>query len=165
MGIISTVFIVYMKLYILITASEYHFKCFLNIYETFPFQYFSQNYGLQPKFCETQIAKISKVFNRTKLQMDKICKLKKNKKRSWKPLFEKNLDGYFSYKRFHRNPENFHFNQFLDIGKCTNALFLFKENLPELRQQFQFNDDILEAAQNVLQQVIVTKPTKKFVDN
>ena len=89
--------------------------------------------------------------------------IKKNKKRSWKLLYEKNRDGYLSYERFHRNPENFRFNQFLDIGKCTNALFLFKENLPELRKQFQFNENILEAAQNVLQQLKVTKPTKKIV--
>ena len=87
--------------------------------------------------------------------MDAVCKMEKDlKKKTWKPLFdEKDGNGYLSYKTFHKNPRKFRFNQLLDIGQCTNALHLFKENLPELRRQFQFKDNILKAARNALQQV------------
>ena len=105
---------------------------------------------MQPKFLEVQIARISAVFNRSKLQMDAVCDLETNVTKRWEPLFEYNRDRYFFYNRFRRNPEEFLSNRLLDIGRYTNALYFYKENLPELRKQFQFNDNILEAAQNVV---------------
>ena len=68
----------------------------------------------------------------------------------WEPLFEYNHDRYFFYNRFRRNPEKFLSNRLLDIGRYTNALYFYKENLPELRKQFQFKNKILKAAQNAL---------------
>jgi len=105
---------------------------------------------MQPKFLEVQIARISAVFNRSKLQMDAVCDLETNVTKRWEPLFEYNRDRYFFYNRFRRNPEEFLSNRLLDIGRYTNALYFYKENLPELRKQFQFNDNILEAAQNAV---------------
>ena len=118
---------------------------------------------MQPKLKEVQIAKIAEVFNRSKLQMDAVCEMENDLRKPWKPLYEKDPNGYLSYKTFHKNPRKFCFNRLLDIGKCTNALHLFKENLPELRQQFQFKENILEAAQNALQQVKANFLTTKIL--
>ena len=118
---------------------------------------------MRPKLLKAQIAKIAEVFNRSQLQIDTVCEMGKNLRKPWRPLFEKNRDGYLSYERFLKNPGKFQFNQLFDIGKCPNALYLFKENLPELRQQFQFNDDILEAAQNALQKVKSNFPARKLI--
>ena len=59
---------------------------------------------MQPKLKEVQIAKIAEVFNRSKLQMDAVCKMEKDlKNKTWKPLFdEKDGNGYLSYKNFIR---------------------------------------------------------------
>ena len=65
-------------------------------------------------------------------------------------FFEYNHDRYFFYNRFRGNPEEFLSNRLLDIGRYTNALYFYKENLAELRRQFQFKDEILEAAQDAL---------------
>ena len=113
---------------------------------------------MQPKFLEVQIARIAAVFQRSKLQMDAVCELEFELQngvgvrvtKRWEPLFEYNHDRYFFYNRFRRNPDEFLSNQLLDIGRYTNALYFYKENLPELRKQFQFHDKILEAAQNAL---------------
>ena len=119
---------------------------------------------MQPKLEEVQIAKIAKVFNRSKLQMDAVCQMENNlRKKPWKPLYEKDSNGYKTYETFHENPRKFRFNRLLDIGKCTNALHLFKENLPELRKQFQFKNNIMEAAQNALQQVKANFLTTKIL--
>ena len=118
---------------------------------------------MQPKLKEVQIRKIGEVFNRSKLQMDAVCKMETNLRKPWKPLYEKDLNGYLSYETFHKNPRKFRFNQLLDLGKCTNAVHLFKENLPELIRQFQFKDNILEAAQNALQKVKANFLTTKIV--
>ena len=80
--------------------------------------------------------------------MDAVCDLNVSKK--WENLFELNKDRYFFYNRFRSNPGEFLSNRLLDIGRYTNALYFYKENLPELRRQFQFHDEILEAAQNAL---------------
>ena len=79
---------------------------------------------MQPKLKEVQIAKIAEVFNRSKLQMDAVCKMEKDlKKKTWKPLFdEKDGNGYLSYKTFHKNPRKFRFNQLLDIRLLKNHL-------------------------------------------
>ena len=82
--------------------------------------------------------------------MDAVCELEENVTKRWEPLFEYNHDRYFFYNRFRRNPEEFLSNRLLDIGRYTNALYFYKENLPELRRQFQFKDQILEAAQDAL---------------
>ena len=105
---------------------------------------------MQPKFLEVQIARIAAVFQRSKLEMDAVCQLEENVTKRWEPLFEYNHDGYICYNRFRRNPDEFLSNRLLDIGRYTNALYFYKENLPELRRQFQFHDEILEAAQNAL---------------
>ena len=105
---------------------------------------------MQPKFLEVQIARIAAVFQRSKLRMDAVCELEENVTKLWEPLFEYNHDRYFFYNRFRRNPDEFLSNQLLDIGRYTNALYFYKENLPELRKQFQFHDEILEAAQTAL---------------
>ena len=105
---------------------------------------------MQPKFLEVQIARIAAVFNRSKLEMDAVCELEANVTKRWEPLFEYNHDRYFFYNRFRRNPEQFLSNRLLDIGRYTNALYFYKENLPELRKQLQFKDKILKAAQNAL---------------
>ena len=113
---------------------------------------------MQPKFVEVQIARIAAVFQRSKLQMDAVCKLEFELQngvgvrvtKRWEPLFEYNHDRYFFYNRFRRNPDEFLANRLLDIGRYTNGLYFYKENLPELRKQFQFHDEILEAAQNAL---------------
>ena len=103
---------------------------------------------MQPKFLEAQIARIGAVFKRSKLEMAAVCKLEENVTKRWEPLFEYNHDRYFFYKRFRRKPEKFLSNRLLDIGRYTNALYFYKENLPELRRQFQFKDEILKAAQD-----------------
>ena len=90
------------------------------------------------------------VFNRSKLEMDAVCDLEENVSKKWENLFELNKDRYFFYNRFRRNPDEFLSNRLLDIGRYTNALYFYKENLPELRKQFQFHDSIMEAAQNAL---------------
>ena len=90
------------------------------------------------------------VFNRSKLEMDAVCDLEENVSKKWENLFELNKDRYFFYNRFRRNPDDFLSNRLLDIGRYTNALYFYKENLPELRKQFQFHDSIMEAAQNAL---------------
>ena len=119
---------------------------------------------MQPKLKEVQIAKIAEVFNRSKLQMDAVCQMENNlRKKPWKPLYEKDSNGYLSYETFHENPRKFRFNRLLDIGKCTNALHLFKENLPELCKQFQFKNNIMEAAQNALQQIKANFLTTKIL--
>ena len=105
---------------------------------------------MQPKFLETQIARIAAVFNRSRLKMDAVCDLEENVTKRWEPLFEYNRDRYFFYNRFRGNPEKFLSNRLLDIGRYTNALYFYKENLSELRKQFQFHDNIMEAAQNAL---------------
>ena len=105
---------------------------------------------MQPKFLEVQIARIGAVFKRSKLEMDAVCELEENVTKRWEPMFEYNHDRYFFYNRFRRNPEEFLSNRLLDIGRYTNALYFYKENLPELRRQFQFKDNILEAAQDAL---------------
>ena len=97
-----------------------------------------------------QIARIGAVFKRSKLEMDAVCELEENVTKRWEPLFEYNHDRYFFCNRFRRNPEEFLSNRLLDIGRYTNALYFYKENLPELRRQFQFKDNILEAAQDAL---------------
>ena len=97
-----------------------------------------------------QIARIGAVFKRSKLEMDAVCELEENVTKRWEPLFEYNHDRYFFYNRFRRNPEKFLSNRLLDIGRYTNALYFYKENLPELRKQFQFKDKILKAAQAAL---------------
>ena len=102
------------------------------------FQFFSQNYGLQPIFHETQIARISEVFKRKKLGMAAVCEIEKNITRKWENIFELNHDRYFFYKRFRENPEQFLKNRLLDIGRYTNALYFYKTNMEELRKQFQF---------------------------
>ena len=105
---------------------------------------------MQPKFLETQIARIAAVFNRSRLKMDAVCDLEKNVTKRWEPLFEYNRDRYFFYNRFRRNPEKFLSSRLLDIGRYTNALYFYKENLPELRKQFQFRDEIMEATKDAL---------------
>ena len=100
---------------------------------------------MQPKFLEVQIARIAAVFNRSKLQMDAVCDLETNVTKRWEPLFEYNRDRYFFYNRFRRNPEEFLSNRLLDIGKYTNALYFYKENLLDLRKQFMFKNFILSA--------------------
>ena len=82
--------------------------------------------------------------------MDAVCELEENVSKKWENLFELNKDRYFFYNRFRRNPDEFLSNRLLDIGRYTNALYFYKENLPELRKQFQFHDSIMEAAQNAL---------------
>ena len=82
--------------------------------------------------------------------MDAVCDLEENVSKKWENLFELNKDRYFFYNRFRSNPDEFLSNRLLDIGRYTNALYFYKENLPELRQQFQFHDNIMEAAQNAL---------------
>ena len=105
---------------------------------------------MQPKFLEVQIARIAAVFKRSKLEMDAVCELEENVTKRWEPLFEYNHDRYFFYNRFRRNPKKFLSNRLLDIGRYTNALYFYKENLPELRKQLQFKDKILKAAQDAL---------------
>ena len=105
---------------------------------------------MQPKFVEVQIARIAAVFQRSKLEMDAVCELEANVTKRWEPLFEHNHNRYFFYNRFRRNPDKFLSNRLLDIGRYTNALYFYKENLPELRRQFQFRDEIQGAAQNAL---------------
>ena len=105
---------------------------------------------MQPKFLEVQIARIAAVFNRSKLQMDAVCDLETNVTKRWEPLFEYNRDRYFFYNRFRRNPEEFLSNRLLDIGKYTNALYFYKENLPDLRKQFIFKNHILNEATRAL---------------
>ena len=82
--------------------------------------------------------------------MDAVCDLEKNVTKRWEPLFEYNRDRYFFYNRFRRNPEKFISSRLLDIGRYTNALYFYKENLPELRKQFQFRDEIMEATKDAL---------------
>ena len=105
---------------------------------------------MQPIFHEKQISRIAAVFNRSKLEMDAVCDLEENVSKKWENLFELNKDRYFFYNRFRRNPDEFLSNRLLDIGRYTNALYFYKENLSELRKQFQFHDNIMEAAQNAL---------------
>ena len=106
---------------------------------------------MQPNFLEDQIAQIAAVFNRSKLQMDAVCDLEMNDESlAWEPLFELSTDRVIFYNRFRKNPQQFLQNRLLDIGRFTNALYFYKENLPDLRKQFQFKDDILEAAQKAL---------------
>ena len=105
---------------------------------------------MQPKLLEVQIARIAAVFNRSKLQMDAVCDLETNVTKHWEPLFEYNRDRYFFYNRFRRNPEEFLSNRLLDIGKYTNALYFYKENLPDLRKQFIFKNHILNEATRAL---------------
>ena len=82
--------------------------------------------------------------------MDAVCDFETNVTKSWEPLFEYNRDRYFFYNRFRRNPEEFLSNRLLDIGKYTNALYFYKENLPDLRKQFIFKSHILIAATRAL---------------
>ena len=105
---------------------------------------------MQPIFHEKQISRIAAVFNRSKLEMDAVCELEENVSKKWENLFELNKDRYFFYNRFRSKPGEFLSNRLLDIGRYTNALYFYKENLPELRKQFQFHDNIMEAAQNAL---------------
>ena len=118
---------------------------------------------MQPKFLEVQIARIGAVFKRSKLEMDAVCDLEENVTKRWEPLFEYNHDRYFFYQRFRRNPEKFLSNRLLDIGRYTNALYFYKENLPELRKQFQFKDEILKPAQNALNLVKAKSNTSNIV--
>ncbi len=113
-------------------------------------QYFSQNYGMQPVLMERQIDRIAAVFNRSQLQMDAECTVEKKDSMKWKPLFEYNHDRYFFYKRFRTDPGQFLTNQLLDIGRYTNALYFYKDNMAELRDQFVFRDEIQLAALRAL---------------
>lgn len=124
--------------------------------------YFSQNYGMQPTFLEVQIARIAAVFNRTKLQMDAVCKVDlTNSTKKWENLFELNHDRYFFYNRFKENPDDYLMNKLLDIGRYTNALYFYKDNLPELRRQFQFRDEIQQHAESAIG-TVKTNVTNKF---
>ena len=100
-------------------------------------QYFSQNYGMQPLIAESMMKKIGEVFNRSFFHMDGVCSLENKTPIKWKPLCESN--GYlYYYNRFKSHPEPFLKNMLLDIGFYPNALFLYKENLAELKSEFQF---------------------------
>ena len=106
---------------------------------------------MQPTFLEVQIARIAAVFNRTKLQMDAVCKVDlTNSTKKWENLFELNHDRYFFYNRFKENPDDYLMNKLLDIGRYTNALYFYKDNLPELRRQFQFRDEIQQHAESAI---------------
>ena len=109
---------------------------------------------MQPTFLEVQIARIAAVFNRTKLQMDAVCKVDvANSTKKWENLFEMNHDRYFFYNKFRKNPDNYLVNKLLDIGRYTNALYFYKDNLPELRKQFQFRDEIQRSAEGAIEAV------------
>ena len=88
---------------------------------------------------EIQLTKISDVFDRTKLQFNASCILEKHNNLKLEKMYETNREGYlYYYKKFTANPKQFLTNRFLDIGTWANALYLYKENLIELRKQFQF---------------------------
>jgi len=113
--------------------------------------YFSQKYGMQPTILEEQIASIAAVFKRSKLQMDAVCKVEdKGSPLKWEPLFEVNKEGYYFYDRVTQDPEPFLKNKLLDIGMWTNALYFYKENLPELKKQFEIKDDIKQRAEHAI---------------
>ena len=106
---------------------------------------------MQPSFLEPQIASIAAVFKRSKLQMDAVCKVEENESPlQWEPLFEVNQEGYYYYERLTQDPEPFLKNKLLDIGMWTNALYFYKENLPELKKQFEFKDDIQQRAEDAI---------------
>ena len=99
---------------------------------------------MQPNFLEDQIAQIAAVFNRSKLQMDAVCELEMNDESlAWEPLFELSSDRVIFYNRFRKNPQQFLQNRLLDIGRFTNALYFYKENLSELQKQFQFKQNAI----------------------
>ena len=102
---------------------------------------------MQPVFEETQIAEIAKVFKRSKLDIDSVC--------NWTSVFEvmkeKNIEmqsetlndgntylSFFTWDKFAENPAIFLKNKILSNGPYGNGLYLFKENITEIRKQFQF---------------------------
>ena len=88
---------------------------------------------------EIQLTKISDVFDRTKLKFNASCILEKHNNLKWENMYETNREGYlYYYKKFTANPKQFINNRFLNIGMWANALYFYKENLIELRKQFQF---------------------------
>ena len=109
---------------------------------------------MQATFLEVQIARIAAVFNRTQLQMDAVCRVDlTNSTKKWENLFELNHERYFFYDRFRKNPDDYLMNKLLDIGRYTNALYFYKDNLPELRRQFQFRDEIQRSAESAIEAV------------
>ena len=70
--------------------------------------------------------------------MAAVCEIEANVTKKWENIFEMNHDRYFFYERFRKNPEQFLKNRLLDIGRYTNALYFYKNNLDELREEFQF---------------------------
>jgi hypothetical protein len=108
---------------------------------------------MQPVLMKRQIEAIAAVFKRSRLQMDAVCTVEKKDSMQWKPLFEYNHDRYFFYRRFRADPGQFLNNQLLDIGRYTNALYFYKDNMAELRDQFVFRDNIQRAALKALERV------------
>ena len=64
--------------------------------------------------------------------------LQPNVSKKWEALYEENHERYFFYQRFQDDPEPFLRNRLLDVGRYTNALYFYKDNLDQLRDQFQF---------------------------
>ena len=102
---------------------------------------------MEPIFEKEQIEVISEVFKASALKMATICGsprrmesyLEKKVPVRWDQLWDEGSTiGSYGYETFTKNPQHFTTNKLLDVGPYVNQLYLYKENLPELKAQFQF---------------------------
>ena len=99
---------------------------------------------MKPIFLEYQITTIENVFKTSTLKLGAVCDVNSvqghdGENIHWEALYDKGSSlGYFLYDRFDKDPEQFASNKFLDIGPYTNQVYLYKENIVQLREQFQF---------------------------
>ena len=113
------------------------------------FQYLNQRYGMRPIFLEYQITTIQNVFKTSTLKLGAVCDVNSIQEQDgehthWEALYDKGSSlGYFLYDRFDKDPEQFSSNRFLDIGPYTNQVYLYKENMVQLREQLTFQVQIL----------------------
>ena len=109
----------------------------------------NQRYGMRPIFLEYQITTIQKVFKTSTLKLGAVCDVNSIQEQDgehtqWEALYDKGSSlGYFLYDRFDKDPEQFSSNRFLDIGPYTNQVYLYKENMVQLREQLTFQVHIL----------------------
>ena len=107
---------------------------------------------MHPILHEYQVKLISKVFKQKQLKI-KPCMLRKQvtllimikylfisnlSQIGWEPLYDQVGQGNYVYDRFTKNKTAYLQNKWLDVGKYANALSLYKENMKELQEHFQF---------------------------
>ena len=129
--------------------------------------YFKHKYGFNAFIDPVQAKYIAEVMDLDKMEIQSLdfkipkCCDKELRLPSWEVV--SNPNGGRSYDGFVENIDKYRYNHLIDLGTHTVPIYLYKEILPQLRQQFQFKSKFIFHAHKLLKYLRDPQNTTVFV--